>query len=161
DKHHGEGPTLKRGEKVFLLRRNIETKRPSQKLDHQKIGPFTIEEKTGPVNYRLKLPKSMKHIHPVFHISLLEPAPKNAIPTENIEIESDDDEYEVERVLDYRQVNGRPCYLIKWKGYDTSENTWEPIANLTGCHQLVKEYHQRQQSQSPPRRKENSSPESN
>ena len=161
DKHHGEGPTLKRGEKVFLLRRNIKTKRPSQKLDHQKIGPFTIEAKTGPVNYRLKLPKSMKRIHPVFHISLLEPAPKNAIPTENIEIESDDDEYEVEQILDYKQVNGRPCYLVKWEGYDTSENTWEPIANLTGCHQLVKEYHQRQQNRNSPRRKGNSSSESN
>jgi hypothetical protein len=111
NKHHGEGPTLKRGEKVYLLHRNIKTKQPSQKLDHQKIGPFTIEEKTGPVNYCLKLPKSMKRIHPVFHISLLEPAPKNATIAENIEIESEDDEYEVERILrkhmgTYRELDG-------------------------------------------------------
>lgn len=129
NRHHGEGPTFKRGEKVFLLRRNIKTKRPSQKLDHQKIGPFTIEERTGPVNYRLKLPESMKRIHPIFHISLLEPAPKNTKTEKNIEIESKD-EYEVERILNYKQVNGRPLYLVKWKGYNTSENTWEPIAHL-------------------------------
>lgn len=41
----------------------------------------------------------MKRTHPVFHISLLEPAPKNAMTAENIEIESDDDEYEVEQIL--------------------------------------------------------------
>ena len=51
NKHHREGPTLKRGEKVYLLCRNIKTKHPSQKLNHQKMGPFIIKEKTGPVNY--------------------------------------------------------------------------------------------------------------
>jgi hypothetical protein len=34
DKKHGSAPDLKRGEKVYLLRRNIKMKRPSQKLDH-------------------------------------------------------------------------------------------------------------------------------
>lgn len=157
NQRHGKGPTLKRGEKVFLLRRNIKTKRPSQKLDHQKIGPFTIEEQTGPVNYRLKLPASMKRIHPVFHTSLLEPAPDNAETAEDIEIESDENEYEVEQILDHK----RPFYLVKWKGYDTSENTWEPIANLTGCRQKMKEYHQRRIDRNHSRRKGSSSSETN
>ena len=51
NKHHGEGPTLKRGEKVYLLHRNIKIKQPNQKLNHQKIRPFMIKERTGPVNY--------------------------------------------------------------------------------------------------------------
>ena len=50
--------------------------------------------------------------------------------------------------------------LVKWKGYNTSENTWEPIAHLDGCHQKVKQYH-KQKNPDSPRRKENSSPESN
>jgi hypothetical protein len=38
----------------------------------------------------------MSKIHPVFHISLLEPAPKNAKITENVEIDDDtEQEYEV------------------------------------------------------------------
>ena len=69
----------------------------------------------------------------------------------NIEIESKD-EYEVERILNYKQVSGRPYYLVKWKGYDTSENTWEPIAHLDGCHQKVKEFHQQKDQHSPRRR---------
>jgi hypothetical protein len=115
---------LKRGEKVYLLRRNIKTKRPSQKLDHQKIRPFVINEKLGPVNYQLQLPKSMTKIHPVFHISLLEPAPKNAKIAENMEIDDDtEQEYKVKEILSHKQVSGKPYYLVKWKGYDTSENT--------------------------------------
>lgn len=24
-------------------------------------------------------------------------------------------------------------YLVKWKGYDVYDATWEPLANLTNC----------------------------
>jgi hypothetical protein len=156
DKKHGNAPDLKKGEKVYLLRRNIKTKRPSQKLDHQKIGPFTIEEKLGPVNYRLRLPRSMSKIHPVFHISLLEPAPKNAKIAENVEIDDDtEQEYEVERILDHKRISGKPYYLVKWEGYDTSENTWEPIENLTNCTALIQQYSRNRMVDDPSRRPPN------
>lgn len=142
DQRHQAGPDLKKGEKVYLLRRNIKTKRPSDKLDHRKLGPFTIDEKTGPVNYRLKLPESMGRIHPVFHVSLLEHAPENAELATNVEIEEEtEDEYEVEAITKDRWYNGQQQLLVKWKGYPTSENTWEPIAHLRGCHQLVQQYY--------------------
>ena len=64
-----------------------------------------VEERTGPVNYQLRLPKSMKCLHPVFHTSLLEPAPQNTQPAEDIEIESDN-KYEVEQILDNKQIRG-------------------------------------------------------
>ena len=38
-----------------------------------KVGPFSIKEVRGPVNYELDLPSDAK-VHPVFHVSLLEPA---------------------------------------------------------------------------------------
>jgi hypothetical protein len=65
----------------------------------------------------------MLKIHPVFHISLLEPAPENAKITENMEInDNTKQEYEVEWILNHKRVSGKPYYLIKWKGYNTLEN---------------------------------------
>ena len=37
-----EGPRFKRGDKVYLLQRNIKTIRPSDKLDYKKIRLFKI-----------------------------------------------------------------------------------------------------------------------
>jgi len=134
-------PTLKKGDKVYLLRRNIKTKRPSDKLDHKKLGPFKIEKVLGPVNYRLSLPKTM-NIHPVFHISLLEPAPPGApeAPVTEIDPVNPNAEYEVETVLDCQYIRKKVKYLIKWKDYPHSENTWEPKQNLN-CPDLLEAFH--------------------
>ncbi|EFQ96955.1 hypothetical protein MGYG_09215 [Nannizzia gypsea CBS 118893] len=154
DKQRMEAPTFERGEKVFLLRRNIKTLRPNDKLDHRKIGPFKILEKTGQVNYKLQLPEHMK-IHPVFHVSLIEKAPQNAKPYEpEIQQENQEQEYEVERILDEKRINGKIHYLVKWKGYDDSENTYEPMRNLQNATQAIEKYHQRRDSQEEPREKD-------
>jgi hypothetical protein len=39
-------------------------------------------------------------------------------------------EYEIERIIRGRYRNDRLEYLVKWKGYPNSRNTWEPLANL-------------------------------
>ena len=75
NKNHRQEPTLKEGDKVHLLTRNIRTKRPSKKLDFKKYGPFKITKVISPVTYQLQLPKKFKN-HNVFHISLLEPISK-------------------------------------------------------------------------------------
>jgi hypothetical protein len=136
-------PTLKKRDKVYLLRQNINTKRPSDKLDHKKLEPFRISEVVGPVNYRLELPKTI-NIHPVFHISLLEPAPPGAPNTPYTEIEpvNPNAEYEVEEILDQKYIRGWLHYLIKWEGYPYSENTWEPVKNLN-CLRDLEKFHQR------------------
>jgi hypothetical protein len=74
----------------------------------------------------------------VFYISLLELALKHALITENMEInDNTEQEYEVEQILNHKWVSGKPYYLVKWKGYDTLENIWEPIKNLMNCAALI------------------------
>lgn len=134
-----EGPILKEGDKVYLWRRNIKTKRQNSKLDFLKLGPFKVKSVKGPVNYELQLPKAMR-IHPVFHVSLLEPADAET-PLENqVELDEStmDQEYEVERILQHSGPKGRRKYLIRWLGYSRSEDSWEPEKNLH--KDLVRDY---------------------
>ena len=96
------GPILKEGDKVYLLQRNIKTKRPSKGLDHKKLRLFKIREQVRLVNYRLKLPQTMK-IYDIFHVSLLIKAPSGSLPALAVNIEPLDlkQEFEVEVILDY------------------------------------------------------------
>ncbi|KIW01063.1 uncharacterized protein PV09_07577 [Verruconis gallopava] len=70
-------------------------------------------------------------IHPIFHISLLEKADPEAPLDKETNLEDPTDlEYEVEKILDHRTRGRQHFYLIKWKGYPSEENTWEPYKNL-------------------------------
>jgi len=65
-------PDLKAGDQVMLNAKNIHTKRPSKKLSPKLYGLFKILEKRGNRAFKLELSPRWK-IHPVFHVSLLEP----------------------------------------------------------------------------------------
>jgi hypothetical protein len=43
--------------------------------------------------------------------------------------------FEVEKIIDYKldKKTGAELYLVKWVDYSNSDNTWEPLENLTGC----------------------------
>ena len=136
DKNRKDGPQLKEGDKVYLLTKNMKTKRPSKKLDHVKVGPFLIVERRGPVNYKLELPKGSKR-HPVFHVSLLEPADPSTPVQDSFQYETEEeDEYEVEKILDQKGQK----YLIKRKDCDDTENTWEPLKNLGNCQDRLRQF---------------------
>ena len=124
DRKHSVGPTLKKGDKVYLLRRNVKTKRPSEGLDHKKLGPFEIREQVGPVNYRLKLPRTMK-IHDTFHVSLLTKAPPGSPPAPAVDAEPLDakQDFEVEAILDCQYFRGTKKWLVHWRGYPSSEDS--------------------------------------
>ena len=147
-------PAFKEGDKVYLLRKHIKTKRPSTKLDFKKLGPFKILNKVSSVNYRLQLPKNSR-LHPVFHVSLLEPARGDTPIATDTELQPENEliEYEVEKILDRRLVNRQEQFLIKWEGYEPTDNSWEPVENLS-CPALLAEFRRRHQGVGGPRRTE-------
>ena len=133
------------GDKVWLFSKNISTQRPSKKLDWKRLGPYSITERIGTQAYRLQLPESMK-IHPVFHVSLLEPYKPSTIPNRirppppPIVIESEP-EYEVEDILDSKYIRKRLFYFVKWKGYDPCHNSWEPVSFVKNSRRLIEAFH--------------------
>ncbi|KAG1658609.1 Histone-lysine N-methyltransferase SUV39H2 [Nymphon striatum] len=54
---------------------------------------------------------------------------------------SEEPVYEVESVLDYTVDDNVEYYLVKWKGWSESDNTWEPSSNLEGCTSLIRKFH--------------------
>lgn len=50
----------------------------------------------------------------------------------------DDEFYEVESLLDDKMVSEK-YYLVHWKGYDASHDSWERESNLT-CNRILKKY---------------------
>jgi hypothetical protein len=96
------------GDKVWLLRRNLKTNLPCNKLDFRRLGPFLVIKQINDVAFHLELLPSMK-IHPIFHVSLLEPYKESSIPCKSqvppppIEIEGQE-EFEVLEILDSRII---------------------------------------------------------
>ena len=126
NKKRKEGPQLKRGDKVYLHTKNLKTTKPSKKLDNIRVGPFLIDEVRGPVSYKLKLPNDAR-VHPVFHISLLEPADPATPLQETFHYkEPDEQTWLVEKILKHKNNQ----YLVKWKDFPESDNTWEPRSGI-------------------------------
>lgn len=54
--------------------------------------------------------------------------------------ETEDEVYEVEGIVKRKRQQGKWLYLVKWKGYDDAQNTWEPVENLSSCRELLEEF---------------------
>jgi len=52
-------------------------------------------------------------------------------------------EYQVENILEKWMISEKAHYLIKWKRYNTSENTWELIENLSNCIRMLQHFERR------------------
>jgi hypothetical protein len=139
------------GDRVFLSAENVDSdisrKRPSQKLKDKFLGPFSVVERVGQLAYRLKLPTRMR-IHPVFHVSKLEPAKddpfgRKPLPPPPAAVEGEVIEYEVDEILDHRRRRGKLQFLVRWKGYPVDDSTWEPRTHLVPhAADLLEEYQQ-------------------
>jgi len=141
-----EKPKLKVSEWVMVNAKNIKTKRPTKKLDYKLHGKFQIDKLIGTCAYKLKSPPIAGKIHPVFHISLLEPYHCNTIsgrrsPTPP-PIDLAEQEWFVEWIVTSVMRKGQVEYLVSWYWYGPNDNTWEPYQNLKdGGEDTVRKYH--------------------
>ena len=125
-------PIYRTGTEVWLDATHLKVAGVNPKLQPRRYGPFKITEVISPVAYRLALPNTWT-IHNVFHASLLHPYMETREHGANYtqpppDLIDGDEEYEVEKIIKHRRYGqGKMLqYLIKWKGYPESDNTWEP-----------------------------------
>ena len=100
----------------------------------------------------LRLPDSLRAVHPVFHVSMLEPATASTIPGRfqppppPVYVDNEP-KFEVAEVLDSkldnRQVQCKLLYLVRWTGYEGTdeETSWILATELRNALELVADYH--------------------
>ncbi|GLB45156.1 putative integrase core domain containing protein [Lyophyllum shimeji] len=139
----------KPGDRVYLDTSDIQTTCPSKKLSHRYLGPYTIKRQVGPLAYKLRLPRSMSRLHPVFNAVKLRLAPPDPIPGRRARLPPpptliDNKEwFDVEDILDSRFFRRKLQYKVKWKGYGYEDASWEPVENVAHARNLVREFHRR------------------
>ena len=136
---------MKVGDRVWLEGKNLSI-RGTCKLLPKRYGLFKITERIGQVAYRLGLSLFMK-VHNVFHIDLLLPykemeAYGQAYLRPTPDLIKGEEEYEVKSICDTRQYGqGRKLhYLVHWKGYPVSDDSWVDHKDLHAPELLEKYY---------------------
>jgi len=91
----------------------------------------------------LELPSTIK-IHSVVNVSRIqryvgqveEQRKEQPVPV----VIKKEEEWEVERILNKQQIQGKNKYLVQWKGFTAESDTWEGRENLENAKEAVKEY---------------------
>jgi transposase InsO family protein len=152
DQRRSPAPDFKVSDHVYVKAEHFRTTRPSKKLSEKNLGPYEIIAKPGTHSFTLRLPESLKSVHPVFHVSQLEKANPNVIPNRvqppppPIIIDGEP-EFEISEILDSKiDKRRRACkllYLVRWDGYEGTdeETSWILASELGHASELVSDFH--------------------
>ncbi len=93
---------------------------------------------------KLELPPRWK-IYPIFHVSLITPYHENETHGPNfirppLDLIDNEEEFEIETIVSHRRKGNQWQYLIRWKGYPTSDNSREYEDDLEHSEETLTEY---------------------
>jgi hypothetical protein len=96
------------------------------------IGPYTVVRRTLHGPYLLRDETGViypRHV-PIDQMKIVYSNDRYTQSTGKDGGSDDGDVYEVDYIIDHKESDGEFEYLVKWKGYDKSEATWEPEKNI-------------------------------
>ena len=135
------------GDQVWIKGTNLKTLYPLAKLAPKRYGPFKVMKQLTPAVYKIRIPRHWK-IYDVFCANLITPYKETTMHGPNYsrpppDLVDGEEEFKVEQILDMKQMGRKhkTHYLVKWKGYPTSDNSWEPEKNLN-AKELIVEFKQ-------------------
>ena len=146
-------PEFKIGDQAYVLAKHLRTTRPTRKFAEKFLGPFTIIAQPSPQSFTIKLPTYLNKVHPVFHVSQLEPYPPDEFPGRPVEppppvVIDDEVEHEIDQILDSKidkryRTGPQLRYYVKWTGYEGTdeETSWEPATFLRHALDTVRDFH--------------------
>ncbi len=96
------------------------------------IGPYTVVRRTlhGPYLLRDDTGTIYPRHVPIDQMKVVYSNEKYTNKTGESGVSDESDVYEVDYIIDHKESEGEFKYLVKWKGYDKSESTWEPEENI-------------------------------
>ena len=121
--------------------------RTGRKLLNAYEGPFTVVKRDNEVEYTIQKVGEGKKIKFQVHIDrLAKYEDLMELDTRQTETQQaaqpHSAEYEVEDIIDDTgsRKSGTKSYRVRWKGYEAKDDTWQPLADLVHCSQLIERY---------------------
>jgi len=155
-------PDFQVRQSVFVRSQYFQTTRPLKKLSKKYLGPYEIITQPSPQSFTLHLPETMRAVHPVFHVSMLEPATPNTFqqrsePPPAPVIIDGEPEYKISKIVNSKIDHQRACkllYKVIWLGYEDTDNNseWLPATELEHAKELLSDFHLRYPSKPGPLR---------
>jgi len=146
-------PDFRIGSKAYVSAEFIRTTRPTRKLAEYYLGPFEIIGQPSAQSFTLRLPDELRSVHPVFHVSQLEPSIPNTIPNRQQDppppdfVDETGEHFEIDSILDSKIDKRRRCkllYKVKWTGYEGTdeEDSWVSALDLADSRESVQAFHE-------------------
>ena len=135
-------PQYQEGDAVMLSAANLKFKHGTRKLRPLWLGPLKVRGQRGKT-VELELPPQWK-IFPKFDVGLLKKyvgAARFTDPQPELD-EEGMEAYEVASLesLRWNKRRKRWEWLTRWTGYAPTDDTWEPLENLSGCPDILAEF---------------------
>jgi hypothetical protein len=150
DRKRVPAPEFPDGSMAYVKAKFFLVTRPSHKLADKYLGPYKVLNHVHPLSVTLALPDALQNVHPVFHVSMLEPFPNNLIPnriasppplvTINGEVE-----YEIKAIVDSKILRNKLKYRVEWLGYEKSDDNkrykWMDSAEFEHSQEVINAFH--------------------